>query len=153
MITGAIPTMVVISLLAKYVNDFFLYLSSLISLLLCLLLMGLLPIFKDYGKSAEVMVYFAMSLYLIFHILSRSMLAKFVPENVQSIMEGFRNALFEVAVFLGGLSVTLPVNYLSQTMFTAAIITCALIGCYIAEEQVYQNIKVIDVKYNKIANK
>ena len=28
------------------------------------------------------------------------MLAKFVPENVQSIMEGFRNALFEVAVFL-----------------------------------------------------
>ena len=30
MITGAIPTMVVISLLAKYVNDFFLYLSSLI---------------------------------------------------------------------------------------------------------------------------
>ena len=81
------------------------------------------------------------------------MLAKFVPENVQSIMEGFRNALFEVAVFLGGLSVTLPVNYLLQTMFTAAIITCALIGWYIADEQVYQNIKVIDVKYNKIANK
>ena len=65
MITGAIPTMVVISILAKYVNDFFLYLSSLITLLLCLLLMRLLPMFKDYGKSAVVMVYFAMSLYLM----------------------------------------------------------------------------------------
>ena len=157
MITGAIPTMVVISILAKYVNDFFLYLSSLITLLLCLLLMGLLPMFKDYGKSAVVMVYFAMSLYLmsssIFHILSHSMLAKFVPENVQSIMEGFRNALFEVAVFFGGLSVMLPVNYLSQTMFATAIITCVLTGCYIAEKQVYRNTKVIDVKYNKIVNK
>ena len=157
MITGAIPTMVVISILAKYVNDFFLYLSSLITLLLCLLLMGLLPMFKDYGKSAEVMVYFAMSLYLmsssIFHILSRSMLAKFVPENVQSIMEGFRNALFEVAVFFGGLSVMLPVNYLSQTMFATAIITCILTGWYIAEKQVYRNTEVIDVKYNKIVNK
>ena len=47
MITGAIPTMVVISILAKYVNDFFLYLSSLITLLLCLLLMGLLPMFTN----------------------------------------------------------------------------------------------------------
>ena len=157
MTTGAIPTMVIISILAKYVNDFYLYLSSLITLLLCLLLMGLLPLFKDYGKSAEAMVYFAMSLYLmsssIFHILSRSVLAKLVPQNVQSIMEGFRNALYEVAVFFGGLSITLPVNYLSQTMFTTAIITCALTGWYIAEEQVYRNTKIIDVKYNKIANK
>ena len=48
MIAGAIPTMVVISILAKYVNDFFLYLSSLITLLLCLLLMGLLPMFTNY---------------------------------------------------------------------------------------------------------
>lgn len=81
------------------------------------------------------------------------MLAKFVPENVQSIMEGFRNALFEVAVFFGGLSVTLPVNYLSQTMFATAIITCILTGWYIAEKQVYRNTEVIDVKYNKIVNK
>ena len=81
------------------------------------------------------------------------MLAKFVPENVQSIMEGFRNALFEVAVFFGGLSVMLPVNYLSQTMFATAIITCVFTGWYIAEKQVYRNTKVIDVKYNKIVNK
>ena len=47
MIAGAIPTMVVISIPAKYVNDFFLYLSSLITLLLCLLLMGLLPMFTN----------------------------------------------------------------------------------------------------------
>ena len=54
------------------------------------------------------------------------MLAEFVPENAQSMIEGFRNALFKVAVFFGGLSVALPVNYLSQTMFATAIITCVL---------------------------
>ena len=86
MVIGAILTMILISILAKFVNDIFLVLGLFISLLLCQLLMGLLPIFKDYEETAEVVLYFAMSLYLIsssiFHILSRSILAKFVPENV-----------------------------------------------------------------------
>ena len=154
MIIGAILTMILISILAKFVNDFFLFLGSFISLLLCQLLMGLLPIFEDYEETAEVMLYFAMSLYLmsssIFHILSRSILAKFVPENVQSIMEGIRSALFEIAAVLSSLSVTLSATYLSQTMFTSAIILCALTAWYIAEGKAYRNIKVIDIKHNKI---
>ena len=154
MIIGAIVTMILISILAKFVNDFFLFLGSFISLLLCQLLMGLLPIFKDYEETAKGMLYFAMSLYLmsssIFHILSRSILAKFVPENVQSIMEGIRSALFEIAAVLSSLSVTLSATYLSQTMFTLAIILCALTAWYIAEEKAYRNIKVIDIKHNKI---
>ena len=154
MIIGAIVTMILISILAKFVNDFFLFLGSFISLLLCQLLMGLLPIFKDYEETAKVMLYFAMSLYLmsssIFHILSRSILAKFVPENVQSIMEGIRSALFEIAAVLSSLSVTLSATYLSQTMFTSAVILCALTAWYIAEEKAYRNIKVIDIKHNKI---
>ena len=153
MIIGAILTMILISILAKFVNDFFLFLGSFISLLLCQLLMGLLPIFKDYEETAEVMLYFAMSLYLmsssIFHILSRSILAKFVPENVQSTVEGIRSALFEIAAVLSSFSITLSATYLSQTMFASAVILCALTAWYIAEEKAYRNIKVINIKHNK----
>ena len=156
-IIGSILTIILIILLAKFVNDFFLFLGSFISLLLCQLLMGLLSIFKDYEETAEVMLYFAMSLYLmsssIFHILSRSILAKFVPENVQSIMEGIRNALFEIAAFLSGLSFTLSATYLSQTMFALAVILCVSMAWYIVEEKEYRNIKVVDVKYDKITAK
>ena len=119
--------------------------------------MGLLPIFKDCEETAEVMLYFAVSLYLmsssIFHILSRSILAKFVPENVQSTMEGVRNALFEIAAFLSGMSVTLSATYLSQTMFALAVILCASLAWYIVEEKLYRNIQVVDVKYDKITAK
>ena len=156
-IIGSILTIILIILLAKFVNDFFLFLGSFISLLLCQLLMGLLSIFKDYEETAEVMLYFAMSLYLmsssIFHILSRSILAKFVPENVQSITEGIRNALFETAAFLSGLPVTLSATYLSQSMFALAVILCASMAWYIVEEKEYRNIKVVDVKYDKITAK
>ena len=156
-IIGSILTIILIILLAKFVNDFFLFLGSFISLLLCQLLMGLLSIFKDYEETAEVMLYFSMSLYLmsssIFHILSRSILAKFVPENVQSIMEGIRNALFEIAAFLSGLSFTLSATYLSQTMFALAVILCVSMAWYIVEEKEYRNIKVVDVKYDKITAK
>ena len=156
-IIGSILTIILIILLAKFVNDFFLFLGSFISLLLCQLLMGLLSIFKDYEETAEVMLYFAMSLYLmsssIFHILSRSILAKFVPENVQSITEGIRNALFETAAFLSGLPVTLSATYLSQSMFALAVILCASMAWYIVEEKEYRHIKVVDVKYDKITAK
>ena len=156
-IIGSILTIILVIILAKYVNDFFLFLGSFFSLLLCQLLMGMLPVFKDYEETAEVMLYFAMSLYLmsssIFHILSRSILAKFVPEYVQSIMEGIRNALFEIAAFLSGLSFTLSATYLSQTMFALAVMLCASMAWYIVEEKEYRNIKVVDVKYDKITAK
>ena len=157
LIIGCILTMILIIILSKFVNDFFLFLGSFFSLLFCQLLMGLLPIFKDCEETADVMLYFAVSLYLmsssIFHILSRSILAKFVPENVQSTMEGVRNALFEIAAFLSGMSVTLSATYLSQTMFALAVILCASLAWYIVEEKLYRNIQVVDVKYDKITAK
>ena len=154
MVLGSIPTLILISILTKYVNDFFLYLSSLIVLLLSLLLMGLLPIRKLHAHTTDttkLILYCSIILKQIssgiFHILSRSMLAKFVPENVQSITEGFRNSLYELAALLFGLSVTITVNYLSETMFALVAVVCVLIALYIRHERVYQHIKVIDVKY------
>ena len=150
---ACIPTMILITILTKYINDYFLYLGSLVLLLLSLSLMALLPMVKFDMTVTEVTLYSAVTLDLMsssmFHILLRSMLAKFVPENVQSITEGFRNALFEVADIFSGLSVLLPVKYLSQTMFAMAVMVSVLTGWYIAESKTFKNIKVIDVKYKK----
>ena len=150
---GCIPTMILVTILTKYINDFFLYLGSLAMLLLSLSLMALLPMVKHDMKASEVTLYCAMTLDLMaastFHILLRSMLAEFVPENVQSITEGFRNALFEVADIFSGLSVLLPVKYLSQTMFAMMLMASALTGWYIAENKTFKNIKVVDVSYRR----
>ena len=152
---GSIPSMILINILTKYVNDFFLYLSTFIVTILCLLLMGILPMLKHDVKDAKIMFYCAATLYLIsngtFHILSRAILAKFVPENIQSLAEGFPNAFFELAVFFSGLSVILPATYLSQTMFAMVVAIAVSLAWYISEERLYQNIKVIDVNYKHIS--
>ena len=146
---GSIPTMISISILTKCVNDFFLYLGSFIFLVLSLLLTGLLPMFKEDEKRTELMFYGTMIFFYIststFHIMSRAMLAKFVPENIQSISQGFRNALYEMAIFLGGLSVMLPATYLSETMFAMLVIVSVSLAWYIAEQRTYRNIRVIGI--------
>ena len=138
---GSIPSMILINILTKYVNDFFLYLSTFIVAILCLLLMGLLPMLKHDVKNAEIMFYYVATLYLMsndtFHILSRAILAKFVPENIQSLAEGFRNALFELAVFISGLSVTLPATYLPQTIFAMVVVIAVSLAWYISEKRIY----------------
>ena len=155
MACGSIPTMILISTLTKYINDFFLCLAAFIVTIVCLLLMGLLTMVKYNVKGTEVMIYCIVTIYpssvSSFHIISRAMLAKFVPENIQSITEGFRNGLFELAGILSGLSVMLPVNYLPQTMIAMMIMICVSLAWCITEEQAYRNIKVIDVNFGNIA--
>ena len=154
MAIGAIPASILITILSKYINDFFLYLASFIVLILSLLLMTFLPLIKHDKRATEITFYISVILDLmssgVFHVLSRSMLAKFLPENVQSITEGFRNALFELAAILSGLSIMLPAKYLSQTMSTLTLVVCALMAWYMAEEKTYRNIKVIEIKCTRI---
>ena len=79
------------------------------------------------------------------------MLAKFVPENVQAVTEGVRAAVFELTASLQGVSVLLPVTYLSQTMFAMAVLTAGILVYYLAEEGTFRNIKVIDIKVRKFS--
>ena len=81
--------------------------------------------------------------------MSRAMLTRFVPENIQSITQGFRNVLFEMAI----LCVILPVTYLSQTMFAMLVIVCVSLVWYIAEEYSYRNVQVIGVNYEIISRR
>ena len=154
---GSIPTMILISVLTKCVNDFFLYLGSFIFLVLSLLLAGLLPMFREHEKKTELMFYCAAIFFYvstsIFHIMSRAMLAKFVPENIQSITQGFRNALYEMAILLSGLSVMLPATYLSETMFAMLVIISVSLAWYIAEERTYRNIKVTGTNSENISTR
>ena len=143
-----IPTAVLFSLLTKYVNDFYLFLSSLITLLLSVILMGLLPIFTG-NTTKTVLIGLSSILFFssssAFHILSRSMLAKFVPENIQSVSEGFRNAFFEIAAAMAGVSVILPTYYLSETMFVLTICISVAMSWYLVENKTFRNIEVIRV--------
>ena len=113
-------------------------------LLLSLLLMELLPIFKPHTHTRDttkIILYCSTVLKQIssgvFHVLSRSVLAKFVPENVQSITEGFRNSLYELAAISSGLTVTIVVNYLSE-MFPLILAVFALTVLYAFKEGVYR---------------
>ena len=122
--------------------------------------MELLPIFKPHTHTRDttkIILYCSTVLKQIssgvFHVLSRSMLAKFVPENVQSITEGFRNSLYELAALSSGLTVTIAVNYLSETMFPLIFAVFALTVLYAFKERVYRSFKVIDVKYEKVIAK
>lgn len=143
-----IPTAVLFSVLTKYVNDFYLFLSSLITLLLSVILMGLLPIFTG-NITKTVLIGLSSILFFssssAFHILSRSMLAKFVPENIQSVSEGFRNAFFEIAAAVAGVSVILPTYYLSETMFALTICISVAMSWYLVENETFRNIEVIRV--------
>lgn len=74
---GSIPTMILISILTKYVNDFFLYLCSLIVLLLSLLSIGFLSILKLHTHTTdttEIILYCSIILKQIssgiFHVLT-----------------------------------------------------------------------------------
>ena len=155
MVIGTFPTLIIITILSKYVNDFFLYLVSPITLLISLTLMGLLPVFKNDNRVTEIMFYCTIISNFVsaavFQILSRSILAKFVPENVQAVTEGIRSAVFELTASLQGISVMLPVTYLSQTMFAMAILISGILAYYIAEESIFRNIKVIDIKFRKFS--
>ena len=126
MVLGTFPTLVIISILFKYVNDVFLHLVSPIALLVSLLLMGLLPLLKNVFRVTEIILHCTIITHFVSasvsHILSRSMLAKFVPESVQAVTEGIRSAVFELTASLLGMSVMLPVKYLSQTMFALSLV-------------------------------
>ena len=86
-------------------------------LLLALLLLGLLPMVKDYYNIARwITLVIAILLNISafqFTVFSKSILAKFVPENIQSISEGIRNLFYQTSALLGGLTVIFPAKYLS----------------------------------------
>ena len=80
-----------------------------------------------------------------FQIVSRSMLAKFVPENIQTVSEGIRNGLFELSYLIVGLGVKLPDTYFSEFMLAAAFMIPFPFSWCIVNAEKFKNIKVIQI--------
>lgn len=52
----------------------------------------------------------------LFTVFSKSILAKFVQENIKSISEAIRNSFYQSSALFGGLEVILPAKFISPTM-------------------------------------
>jgi len=147
---GAIPTAIVLKRLSKSIDDFYLLVYAVATLLLISVLMAALPIISDNRTMTNVLTYIIGILYASstagFHIMSRSMLAKFVPENVQTVTEAIRNSLFEVSYLVAGLSVRLPDTHMTEFMMTFAILIAVAFAWLLVEADRYKKIQVIQVE-------
>ena len=102
---------------------------------------------KIFALGIAVLLNFSSYVHSVF---SKSILAKFVPENIQATSEGIRNALFQLSFLVGGLTVVFPSKFLSETMFLMAFVISGCTAWYISEQEIFMNIKVISVKYSKL---
>ena len=144
---GEVPVAVISTLLARCINNFYLYLSSIVLLLLPLLLLIIVPKGVTDTKTLFYVIVVANSMSsALFHVLSRSMLAKFVPENVQTIIEAIRNSLFELSYMFGGLLLRVTLSYLSESMTLFSVLLFLSMVWYLCHFKMYLNIQVIQVK-------
>lgn len=148
-VSGAIPTAVILTLISKRVNDFYLLLFTLLTLLLALGVFGFLPWLASNQVLAYVVIYSNGILTLAstagFHIISRSMLAKFVPDNIQTVTEAIRNALFELSYMVAGLSVKLPSSYFPEAMICMAVLIFFAIMWLLYDHKKYKQVKIISL--------
>lgn len=144
--TGIIPTAIITSILSKYIEDFYQFLFGLLALLLTLTFLFLLPLTKDTYNAAKIFAFIIAILLNIssfmIEIFSRSILAKFVPENIQAISEGFRYAIYELSSLVAGLTVILASKYLSPSMLSLGLIISVCIAWYIGEQKNFTVIKI-----------
>ena len=52
----------------------------------------------------------------LFTVFLKSILVKFVQENIKSISEAIRNSFYQSSALFGGLAVILPAKFISPTM-------------------------------------
>ena len=146
---GAIPTALTLSALSRVVNDFYFLVYTVATLLLALVFMALFPMIADNHTMATVLLYANGILTLMstagFHIMSRSMLAKFVPENIQTVTEAIRNSLFELSYMIAGLCVKLPATYMPEFMISVAFLMSFALAWLLVNDNKYKNIEVITV--------
>lgn len=73
------------------------------------------------------------------------MLAKFVPDNIQTVTEAIRNALFELSYMVAGLSVKLPSSYFPEAMICMAVLIFFAIMWLLYDHKKYKQVKIISL--------
>ena len=124
-------------------------LYSVASLLLMLTLMVPIPVVSDNKTMTEVLIYVNGILYAThfasFSIMSISMLAKCVPENVQTVTEAIRDSLFQLAYLISGLGVRLPDVYMKEFMLSLTVLLALAFAYLIVNAERFKNIQVLQI--------
>ena len=146
---GAIPMAIALGLLSKFTEDVYLLISTLVQLFVALILMAVIPIVEDNSAIVSFLLYATTLLTLMsatgFMIMSRSMLAKFVPENIQTVSEAIRNSLFELSYVMAGLCVELPDTYMTTSMLVLSVLMVFVLSWLLVNTNKFKEIKVIQV--------
>lgn len=130
-VASALPVSIAITYLSKRVSDFTLLIFSLVILILVALTMVLLCYIDNNYSVMQALAYINGSLVYAtqtpFHVVSRSLLLKFVPTEIRTVTDALRNTLFELSYALVGASVKLGSDYttimLSFLSFVIALFT------------------------------
>lgn len=145
-ICGAIPVAVVFLIFAKRMNDNLAFIFTGVTLLLALIALGIIPYLENDSTAGQAMLYSAGLLRAASasgsHILMRTMMAKAVPENIQTIADAIRNTFFELGYVASGLFTTLPANYLFEFMMVSSGIVVIAFAWFIWRQKAFKNLKL-----------
>ena len=140
---------IALGLLSKFTEDVYLLISTLVQLFVALILMAVIPIVEDNSTIVSFLLYATTLLTLMsgtgFHIMSRSMLAKFVPENIQTVSEAIRNSLFELSYVMAGLCIELSDMYMTTSLLVLSVFMVFVLAWLLVNTNKFKEIKVIQV--------
>ena len=144
MVAGGLPFSIALTIITKYVEDFFLLLTSLCALILSAVLMIMLSRFHDTLWISYALAYghgITLSLnQMPFHVAVRAMLVKFVPDNMRTIADAFRSTLMAMGFMLGGIALKFHQSYITYSLTFLVIIIVFCIWWILIESNQYRNI-------------
>lgn len=151
LLVGGLPSAVLLIVLSKYMKDYYLFTVTLIISFIPLILMGIFPILFNEMSTNTSSIYFyligisRLSFCVFFQSISKAILAKFVPENIQTLTEAIRNALFELSYMVAGLAVKFSATFVTPVTISMAAVIVVLLVWFIYESKVFKNIKIVQI--------
>ena len=147
MVAAGVPFAIAVTVITKYVEDFFLLLTSLCALIPSAVLMLILSRFHDTLWISYTLAYghgITMCLNQFpFHVAARAMVVKFVPDNMRAISDAFRSTLMSMGYVLGGITLKFHQSYITYSLPFLVIIIVSCICWILIESDQYRNIRTI----------
>ena len=143
---SSIPTSLLCTYISEKVNDSIIMIVGILCLIMSQIFMLMIPILNTMFLKAGAysISVFAYGIYAVaFGVSTRSMIAKYVPENIQTITEAFRMSFTTLADLIGGLLIGIIVQYLIISLSILSIISFICLCWVCIKVNEYSNIKVI----------
>ena len=149
-IGGGLTAAIAVTMLTKYVEDFFILLGAISTNILAAVVL----IFFAYYHNNKIMSYFLIytnGLYvyisqIMFQMVVRVILIKFSPDNLRTVTDAMRNMLFESSYALAGLTIKIHRLYLVYTLsFVIFMLIFSLLWILIGHRH-YRNIKTVSTR-------